>query len=178
MIHDKLNEWIWKMLPKRTDDEIKLNLLAIIGIQFRMFENGERCFNEKFDCIGNTDIYSKRIYLELKELITQLSIGELIKQIQIMKDRIPLEELSQIFTMNESKQKWAKHCVSNNIKIKYETEHNHNWMNANDRHLKLNIQDQMEAINQAMIQHEITISKHTILSDGLETIKTFINNNK
>jgi len=70
MIHDKLNEWIWKMIPKITDDEIKLNLLAIIGIQFRMFENGERCFNEKFDCI----------------------------------ERMPLEELSQIFTMNESKQ--------------------------------------------------------------------------
>ncbi len=70
MIHDKLNEWIWKMVPKRTDDEIKLNLLAIIGIQFRMCENGERCFNEKFGCI----------------------------------ERMPLEELSQIFTMNESKQ--------------------------------------------------------------------------
>jgi hypothetical protein len=96
-----------------------------------MFENGERCFNERFDCI----------------------------------ERMPLEELSQIFTMNESKQKWA-------------TEHNHNWMNANDRHLKLNIQDQMEAINQVMIQHEITISKHTTLSDRLESIKGLINNNK
>ena len=51
-------------------------------------------------------------------------------------------------------------------------------MNANDRHLKLNIQDQMEAVNQAKNQHEITISKHTILSDGLEIIKGPINNNR